>query len=148
MSKILQTVLAFAITASTAMMPTGAFANSSRAEAEFNDIRKQVGLQPVRYNATLAKAAKTQADFLASKQVLSHTLGGSLRSRVQSAGFRGVVGENLARGQRNVSKAIIDWMHSPGHRANILNNVYGCYGMGDARDAKGKPYWVVIFGRC
>jgi uncharacterized protein YkwD len=123
-------------------------ASGAQAQRELNDIRRQLGMQDVVINAKLAAAADKQAALLASTGQLSHSAGGSLRTRVKAAGFRGVVGENLARGQKTVSRAIIDWMHSPGHRANILNDVYSCFGLGQSKDGGGKPYWVLILGRC
>jgi uncharacterized protein YkwD len=125
-----------------------AAASGAQAQRELNDIRRQLGLQDVVPNAKLSAAAAKQAALLASRGELSHSAGGSLRSRTKAVGFSGVVGENLASGQKSVSRAIIDWMHSPGHRANILNGVYSCFGLESAKGAGSKTYWVLILGRC
>jgi uncharacterized protein YkwD len=130
------------------LFSANASASNATAQRELNDIRRQIGLIDVRPNAKLTVAAQTQAQNIANRGQLSHSIGGSLRTRVQAAGFSGVVGENLASGQKSVSRAIIDWMHSPGHRANILNGVYSCFGIGQAKAESGKNYWVLILGRC
>lgn len=54
--------------------------------------------------------------------------------------------ENVASGQPTFEHAIIDWMNSPGHRANILNPAYTHAGGGVARGSDGRLYWCVIFG--
>jgi uncharacterized protein YkwD len=38
------------------------------------------------------------------------------------------------------------WMHSSGHRANILNPALAEIGIGFARDSAGRPYYVQVFG--
>ena len=37
-------------------------------------------------------------------------------------------GENVAGGQLSASDAMTSFMNSPGHRANILNPAYDCFG--------------------
>ena len=119
-----------------------------RAKSEMNDIRRQLALPVLSKNVILTKAAQNQAAYLAARNVLSHTAGGNLRSRVRAAGFGGNAGENLGRGQKSVSQVIIGWMNSPGHRANILNGNFNCFGLASSPDKNGKPYWVLLLGGC
>jgi uncharacterized protein YkwD len=55
--------------------------------------------------------------------------------------------ENVAYGQASPASALDAWMHSSGHRANILNASLTELGTGYARDANGRPYYVQVFGR-
>ena len=55
-------------------------------------------------------------------------------------------GENIAAGQQSVVEAMADWMNSPGHRANILNNSYGRVGIGFTyADGGYRAYWAQMF---
>jgi uncharacterized protein YkwD len=38
------------------------------------------------------------------------------------------------------------WMHSSGHRGNILSGRFREIGVGVARDSAGRPYYVQVFG--
>ena len=131
------------------LFPASALAaDQVRARNELNAIRGQVGLPALGTNPSLIRAAQSQAESMARKGKMSHTLGGSLRSRVRAAGFGGIAGENLGVGQPTVSRVIIDWMKSPGHRRNILNGAYTCFGMGEAMGSGNRRYWALILGRC
>ena len=145
--KLLAKLAIISLVLSLSANSAGAF-DMNRARSELNDIRRQVGLQALTTSPVLNKAAQRQAELLARTGQLSHTAGGSLRSRVGAAGFRGVAGENLGRGQATVSQVIIDWMKSPGHRANILRPNYSCFGIGQSRDQGARIYWVLILGNC
>lgn len=53
------------------------------------------------------------------------------------------MGENIAGWQNSPLQVVDDWMNSPGHRANILNNKFGYIGIGFINS---KPtYWVQLF---
>jgi uncharacterized protein YkwD len=54
-------------------------------------------------------------------------------------------GENVAAGQTTVEELMRDWMHSPGHRRNILGK-FTEMGASGATDRSGNPYWCVTFG--
>jgi uncharacterized protein YkwD len=54
--------------------------------------------------------------------------------------------ENVAYGYRNVDEVIKGWIHSPGHRANILGP-FSITGIAIAHDANGKPYYTQLFAR-
>jgi uncharacterized protein YkwD len=69
--------------------------------------------------------------------------------RMRAAGYRGgLMGENIAAGQPTPAAVMDAWMHSPGHRANILNCGYKVIGIGVFTLA-GSPYriyWTQDFG--
>jgi uncharacterized protein YkwD len=67
--------------------------------------------------------------------------------RVKDAGYKyAAVGENVAWNQKNPAQVVEAWMNSEGHRANILKKEYEEIGVAVAKNAKGEPYWVQVFG--
>ncbi|GAA4731266.1 hypothetical protein GCM10023350_13260 [Nocardioides endophyticus] len=59
-----------------------------------------------------------------------------------------MVGENIAVGYSS-GRAVVKrgWMHSEGHRANILRREYRLMGIGAARDSNGRWWASQVFGR-
>ncbi len=80
------------------------------------------GLSPLRWDESLATAAREHAQRLAQRNVLSHQLPGEppLEDRARQAGARySVIAENVAEGP--TPEAIHSgWMRSAPHRANLL----------------------------
>lgn len=64
-----------------------------------------------------------------------------IRPRIKNAG------ENLAKNQTSVPQVMDTWMHSPGHRANILSqgNEYNSVGMAWVITQDGQYYWAQMF---
>jgi hypothetical protein len=88
-----------------------------------NHERAAQGLAPLHWDNALAFAARHHADRMAQLNQLSHQLPSEpdLLTRVSEAGARyTAIAENVAVGADPVSIHAM-WMHSPGHRANILN---------------------------
>jgi uncharacterized protein YkwD len=87
-----------------------------------NRERTAKGLAPLRWDESLATAAREHAQLLAQRNVLSHQLPGepALEDRARQAGARySVIAENVADGL--TPDAIHSgWMHSAPHRANLL----------------------------
>jgi uncharacterized protein YkwD len=88
-----------------------------------NRERTALGLSMLVWNDPLAAAARQHAERMAQHNKLSHQLPGEpdLRMRAAGTGARfSMVAENVAIGP---DAAVIHsgWMHSPGHRANILS---------------------------
>jgi uncharacterized protein YkwD len=54
-------------------------------------------------------------------------------------------GENIAMGYRTSRTVVSAWMHSTGHRANILRRSNDWIGVGAARDDDGTWWWVQNF---
>ncbi len=88
-----------------------------------NAERTERGLPPLRWEATLYRAATAHAQEMAARQSISHQYPGEpeLATRAKSAGARfSVIAENVAEAPTAVR--IHDaWMNSPGHRANLLD---------------------------
>ena len=106
-----------------------------------NRQRRAHGLKKLRDNGQLDLASQRHANDMARRNYFAH---GDFVGRIRAAHYlRGAnrgytLGENIAWGSwdyatpANIVKA---WMHSPGHRANILNSRFHEIGLGVARGA-------------
>jgi uncharacterized protein YkwD len=105
-----------------------------------NDIRRSKGLRPLRLNGKLSRASQRHTNAMTAHHFFAH---GDFVGRIRSArylrGARGwTVGENIAWGSWDYAtpESIVDgWMHSPPHRANILNARFREIGIGVSRGA-------------
>jgi len=107
--------------------------------------------QPVRWNATLAEAARLHSEDMARQNYFSHggRDGSSPGQRVERAGYRyRAAGENIAGGQRTPEEAVAGWIGSPGHCANLMNPAFTEMGAAFATDARSEygVYWTQAFG--
>jgi uncharacterized protein YkwD len=115
-------------------------AMSSSTLCLLNAERSQHGLRPLHLNRRLSRAARRHAGDMVHRDYFSHDSlsGASFVDRIRRTGYlRGprawIVGENLAwgSGDRSSPAAIVSaWMHSPGHRANILQRRFREIGIG------------------
>jgi len=117
-----------------------------------NAERSNAGLPALRANSQLMEAAQLHADQMARLGRLEHVLSGGQyprpEDRLAAAGYRwSAYAENIAMGQSSAAAAMDSWMHSSGHRANILKTNVTEMGVGVARDSAGRPYYVQVFGR-
>jgi uncharacterized protein YkwD len=106
----------------------------------------------LRANARLMRAAQLQAEQMAEASHMAHVLPDApyprMEDRIAAAAYRWqMLGENVAFGQANAAKVVDSWMHSSGHRTNILNASFTEMGVGYAVDRSGRPYYVQVFGR-
>jgi uncharacterized protein YkwD len=88
-----------------------------------NRERTALGLPQLHWDESLAAAARQHAELMVQYNALSHQFSGepSLQDRTRQAGARySVIAENVAMGP---SADVIhsSWMHSPPHRANLLD---------------------------
>jgi uncharacterized protein YkwD len=105
-----------------------------------NDIRRSKGLRSFRVNGRLSRASQRHTNSMTAHHYFAH---GDFVGRIRSArylrGARGwTVGENIAWGSWDYAtpKSIVrGWMHSPPHRANILNARFREIGIGVSRGA-------------
>lgn len=103
-------------------------------------LRAAYGLGPVRIDPALTRAAERQAQAMASSGVLSHEIGGSFRTRMNSAGLGNVVtAENVGVGHRSAQGAIASWERSPDHQSNMLMREVTRIGL-----ARSGPYWAMV----
>lgn len=112
-----------------------------------NQFRKEKDLPPLKPNALLIQAARDHSKNMAKQRKMEHVLDDkNVDKRVKETGYKSVaVGENIARWMK--PKEIVNaWMHSPGHRANILDKQFQEIGIGIAADDKGIAYYAAVFG--
>jgi uncharacterized protein YkwD len=109
-----------------------------------NRQRTDHGLPPLRENGLLSAASLQHSQDMVQRNYFEHTTpdGRTVGDRLRALGYaRGTTassGENIAYGYGHESTpaAIVDlWMHSPGHRADILRPSFTEIGIGIAAGA-------------
>lgn len=119
-----------------------------RVVASHNAERSRRKLAPLVASPELEAAAAGHAVDMANRRRMAHKGGdGSSpfdRIKRQGYAFRSA-GENVAFGFDDVDAVMSGWMHSPGHRLNILGD-YSEIGVGRATARDGASYWCVTFG--
>ena len=126
-----------------------------------NRVRVHYGLHPLAFNPELRDSATGHSDSMVTNHYFAHQgPGGTMDSRITRTGYLHSastfsVGENIGggRGARYGSPMAVfkDWMHSPPHRANILDPSYRDVGVGVARGfpmggGAGSATYTVDFG--
>ncbi len=126
-----------------------------------NRVRAHYGLHPLAYNADLRDSATGHSASMVVHRYFSHEgPGGSVDGRISRAGYLAharafTIGENIGGGggRRYGSPSAVfeEWMHSPPHRANILDPSFRDAGVGVARGfptgpAGGSATYTVDFG--
>jgi uncharacterized protein YkwD len=117
--------------------------------AAHNKVRADEKRPPLKLNARLTEAARAHARDMAEHEQMSHEgSDGSLpKQRIEKAAYvYKEIGENVAAGQETVPEVMRTWIESPPHRESILGP-FTEMGGAVAKDAEGKNYWCVDFGR-
>lgn len=114
-------------------------------------IRSEHGLQPLRSDPRLEKAALQQASYMAQRGRMDHTTGWGkdFATRMKDNGVDGAAAENIAYGAMEPAELFTRWMNSSGHRRNMLDPRFSRFGLAYAREAKdpGRRYWALVLGR-
>lgn len=127
----------------------GQESEASHAEEEVlrivNRGKSKAGLPPLTTDGILADAARIRSQELAVSYSHDRPDGSSCFSAIRDESFQ-MLGENIAKGYQSSVDVMDAWMHSEGHRKNILNPEFtkigvGCYIRG------GEKHWVQLFGR-
>jgi len=111
--------------------------------------RVQNGCGPLAASSQLADAADAHTGEMARYRYFSHTgrAGEDPSARISAAGYRWQRwAENIAAGQRTPEAVVDAWMHSPVHKANILDCRLTELGVGYTVDSARKAYWTQDFG--
>jgi uncharacterized protein YkwD len=113
-----------------------------------NTERKRAGCKPVTLDDRLTKAAAGHSQDMAAHDFFSHDSqdGRSFADRIKAAGYPAPRSENIAAGQPTPSAVMDSWMHSPGHRANILDCTATQMGIASANGGDFGIYWTQDFG--
>lgn len=113
-----------------------------------NQQRVWAGLAPLKHNWELSRVARYKSQDMIDKNYFDHTSPtyGSPFRMIENFGiYFTAAGENIAYGQKTPQEVMNAWMNSPGHKANILSNVYDQIGVGVAKKANGTFYWTQMF---
>jgi len=104
-----------------------------------NQERASHNLPELKWDEALFKAARKHALLMLDLNILEHQLPGEpgLEERITAAGARFTyIAENIAIGKDSAT-IHSGWMHSPGHRANILSERATSVGMAVVRGTAG-----------
>ena len=121
--------------------------NQRQALKLLNNDRKEKGLAPLQFNPHLSKLAENYAKDMIKRDFFSHVNpeGQSPFERMQEQKIvYNYAGENLAFNE-SVYAAQQAFMHSPEHKANILNVNYTQVGIGIVEASRGRVFVVQEF---
>jgi hypothetical protein len=126
-----------------ALASSGAAQSATPAEM-ISDYRLQHGEGRVKIDATLNRIARDQAEAMAAKDVLDHSVLASFSKRVAPAGSERAA-ENIAYGYDSFPKTLNQWIESSGHRKNLLLHGAERVGVASAKSATtGRVYWAMV----
>lgn len=112
-----------------------------------NAERRANGCEPLRVDPRLTSSAYQHSRDMAMRGYFAHDTpeGRSFEDREIADGFPAdkTGGENIAYGQETAAVVMNVWMHSPGHRANILSCEFTAIGVGYYAPGN---YWTQDFG--
>ncbi|MFG2092567.1 CAP domain-containing protein [Streptomyces sp. NPDC048612] len=123
-----------------------------RYEAEIhrlvNKARAEHGCAPLHRDPRLDKAARLHSQDMAAHSHYSHTSTNGMdpKERMEAQGYDDASAENIDAWPTTPQGAFDAWMHSPGHRANILGCKSKGTGIGVALGGKHRAYWTQDFG--
>jgi hypothetical protein len=109
-----------------------------------NAQRTAAGLEPLASDGRLQAAAGAYARDMVDRRFFDHVSpgGGTMLDRLHAAGWNPAgawsAGENIAWGSGDLgtpARIVDGWMHSAGHRANILSSAFTQIGLGIAAGA-------------
>jgi uncharacterized protein YkwD len=117
-----------------------------------NEQRAARGLAPLRWNEDMARVARLHSENMARYKFFSHQGrdGSQVSTRANAIARRTwySIGENIAFNngfRKPVEMACQQWMTSPGHRQNILDNRWTESGIGAAFAPDGSFYITQVF---
>lgn len=130
--------------------PSEGAAPAQRALTLANSERAEAGCPALVWNATLGSVAAAHSADMAANDYFDHTGldGRSAADRITDAGFSfSLMAENIAAGQQSADAAMVLWMDSSSHRANLLNCELTQTGIGVATDGDSAygTYWTQVF---
>jgi len=141
-------VLAVAVVAVLSLAPVTSVEAASPASTyartafhETNEKRAQHHRVKLDRHRCLQRFAIRQARRMAEQRRMFHQDLGRIQRRCRM----GSVGENVAYGYPNGRAVVRAWMHSPGHRQNILRRQFRKMGLA-ARKGGGRWYVAQVFG--
>lgn len=134
MGRLIATVaiaLAAAVAAAGEEKCTAMTAGEAQVVDRTNEARAKNGSVALVVDCRLMSSARRHANRMAREMRMHHS--------------SDKVAENVASGVATADDAVVVWLNSPGHRANILNRGYRRIGVAGFIGPNGKAYWVQQF---
>ena len=113
-----------------------------------NAERKKAGLNPLKWNETLALFAEMHCEDMIERNFFSHVNpdGEDPFDRIKYFDIEyWSAGENIGAGQNSPKMVVEEWMNSETHRANILNPDFKSIGVSVLKGGSYGIYWVQEF---
>lgn len=149
--KLLRLGLAIALLAAIPGMTRAATATEPERQimADVNAARAERGLAPLRSDWRLWVLADERAAAMASSDVLSHAVAGSLeggleRKGIQWYGHGEVIAFSSASGGAGAAHLFDLWASSPSHWALLVSNSFNYLGVGTSRSGSGRTYGAIV----
>jgi len=125
--------------------------NSARAQARTCGDRRFSAAPPLTWIPDLGAAARAHSQDMANRNYFRHRGddGSEVGDRASDQGYRWrQVGENIAAGQGSAEQAVLAWLSSPPHCANIMKPEYAHMGAAYAVNPNSDStiYWTQVFG--
>lgn len=121
--------------------------NYERRVVELVNIERQkIGLEPLTLDSAISNVARIKSKDMSDNNYFAHhspTYGSAGDMLTQNGIKYSAWGENIAAGQRTPEDVVNGWMHSEGHKANILSSDFSKIGVGYVNN--GRPHWTQIF---
>ena len=103
--------------------------------------RKRHGVRPLTAGACVDRYAESWARHLASRNTFSH----QRLAPIMRTCHKSRAAENLGKGRVSAKRMVEMWMHSSGHRRNLLNPHYRHVVIGSVYSSGGTLYTVQDF---
>lgn len=129
------------LVASARLSPAGVY--QKQAFDATNAQRTKNDRVALKQSTCLQRFAAKQAANQASRRKMYHQ---SLSPIMSTCGLN-LAGENVAYGFKDGKSLVNAWMHSSGHRANILNGKFKLIGLAARQSSDGTWYVSQVFGR-
>jgi len=125
-----------------AILALSASAALASPESEISAYRKSHGLSAVTVDPALNALAARQANAMASRGVMDHSVYAPFAQRISAYNTAGAA-ENIAMGTKSFSETLAMWKSSSGHDANLLMGSARRIGIASAT-GHGRAYWALI----
>jgi uncharacterized protein YkwD len=128
----------------------GAELDAAAAASMITGYRANNGLPAVTLDPDLMRLAQVQAEVMAKRDKLDHSVGKPFAVRLKQSGYDAkTAAENIGAGYHTLAEAFSGWRDSPPHRANML--LKGAARMGIAAvyapRSKYKVYWALVLAQ-
>jgi uncharacterized protein YkwD len=129
------------LTLMLAMLICAAPVTANESAVTVNGFRAANGLKPLRSDPKMVRLARAHAQDMARRESMDHA------GFMQQRGPAGARAENVSVGCADNACAILQWINSGPHRANMLLANASSYGLASAVSRSGSRYWALEFGR-